>query len=189
MTKRRNRDADNLSFRLDKAADWIPEIRQHLDEQRWLAATSSGHGEGRQGGTHSDPTGRAVTTLDGIERYWDAVTRALLDVGEKVDALDDACRAALGVRAHRAERSTTEPRPSDGEPKCQGGDEPWGDDTCGALLHWDVVDGHVSYEPSGLCPRHLIAFTEWRRNEDERRQRAEESNARRLRRHREGDAA
>lgn len=185
---RRNRDADNLSTRLDRAADVIPSVEDHLNEQRALVGgiTSRSDG-GRQRGTHSDPTGSALAKLADLDIKRQAIVDALGSINVGVRLLEEACADALRTRARPAERS----EPSAGEPTCAGGDpSTWGDPTCGELVNWTLGDnGHVSHDRDKLCLRHRQAFDEWTRMDADERRRAEESNARRARRHRQADDA
>lgn len=190
MTLRRNRDADALSFRLERAATRIPEVFAHLDEQRAMAMQSSGSGGGgRQPGTYSDPTAGMVAKLDAIELQRRTILDALASIGVGVNILDEACRDALGVRAQPAEQSAPAPA-ADAEPKCGGGDpSTWGDPTCGQIADWRITDsGHVSYNRDGLCPRHVAKRDEWRRTESEVERRAEKAKRERLRYHGRGAA-
>lgn len=175
---RRNRDADILQRRLDRAADVIEAVYDHLDEQRAIA-TYAGSGDGtRQRGTHADPTLQAVAKLDALDGRRREITDALASINVGVNLLEKACADALRSRASRADQTDPE-RSSDGEPKCEGGDpSTWGDPGCGQLVYWELGDsGHVSYDRDGLCARHRLACDEWRHSVND------ESNARRKRRH------
>ena len=103
MTKRTrsHRETDILARRLERAAQVIPTIFDHLNEQRANITTmSSGAGEGGGSkGDHSDPTLRTVSELDSINLHQRAIDDQVHCVHVAVNLLDEACRNALGKRA------------------------------------------------------------------------------------------
>lgn len=103
MTRRRlDRTTQRLAERLDRAAEIIPNVRTHLDEQRRhiaiIAAAAAG-GTGRQPGTHADPTARAAHQLAHLHRLEGYIDDALASINVGINLLDEACRNALGHRA------------------------------------------------------------------------------------------
>ena len=116
-----DRTTDNLARRLERAAKIIPEIRQHIDEQRRLVphitaqATDSSGGSG--GGTHSDPTGRTMMELDRLHRLAGNIDDAVTILGIGVNVLESACRMALGHRT---------PLGAEDKPRCIGDNTPEG---------------------------------------------------------------
>lgn len=89
---RRNRDADNLAHRLDRAATIIPDVLDHLAEQRELVQPLPGRGGGPgQSGTHSDPTGSAFGKLADLDLQREHI----------LDALESLETNARRARRHR----------------------------------------------------------------------------------------
>lgn len=168
----RNRDADILARRLERAAEVIPSVLNHLNEQRSQIALAGHSSGGRQRGTHADPVGQTIAKISTIDLHETEILDALASIKVGANILEQACASALRTRAARPER------PTDDEPLCRGGDAAtWGDRTCGELVLWNLTgNGHVSYDRDGLCARHRHACNTWN-------QRADDSNSRRKRRH------
>ena len=150
MAPKRPRDpkAGWLAARLDRAAEIVPSIRAHLDEQRrHLITISVGQG-GTRTGDHADPTLRAVMELERL-RYWEGVIDdALMSIEVGVNLLDAECRNALGHRA-----------PSELHQLCGGGNpSTWGSPDCGRHVSYKLGAGAaVAVDPDGLCDEHRIA--------------------------------
>lgn len=120
--RRRDHQLDRYSFRLGKAADIVPEIRQHLAEQRHFARFGhrSGGDGGRQIGTHSDPTLRIMMAIADVNEREDYIDDAIATLKVAIDMLEQYCRSALGYRTPADERPDDERTKfeQDGEPIC-----------------------------------------------------------------------
>lgn len=97
----RHRTLDNLAHRLDRAATIVPDVLDHLDEQRAntpvLAAQDTSRGYQSSGGI-SDPTLRTVTHLDQIEYKRQEIRDNIATLELAVRLLEQACRRALSFR-------------------------------------------------------------------------------------------
>jgi hypothetical protein len=97
----RHRVLDNLSHRLDRAATIVPDVLDHLDEQRAntpvLAAQDTSRGYQSSGGI-SDPTLRTVTHLDQIEYKRQEIRDNIATLELAVRLLEQSCRRALSFR-------------------------------------------------------------------------------------------
>lgn len=157
----RHRDLDTLAHRIDRAATTVPEVIDHLNEQRALvpalAASSTNAGSS---GDHSDPTLRTLLALDRIEGHRRTIHDAIATLGVCVDMLDDACRAALGYRTPDAA-----PQPEPDKPLCIASKNDlwaWTEaelDEGRGLCHRNAEsyrreDGTVGYRAEMLCPMH-----------------------------------
>jgi hypothetical protein len=169
----RHRQLDIYSHRLNRAADVVPEVLDHLDEQRAIIGPLDQGSEIRGGsGTHGDPVLRTVMALDGGEYHRRCIYDALQTLGVCIDMLDDACRKAIGYRA--GQRSPNEQAQDNAKPRCIGDGTPTGA-TC-----WNIPSARRTPDGAsvddGRChecgPRHD-------------RVRRAASDARRLRRHQE----
>lgn len=111
MTRRIDRHADILSRRLERASVVLPDIRDHIAEQRDSVRIigSATADPGRQSGTHSDPAARAVAERD----HWDCLDGYIdiqLGVIEAaLNILDTHCRDVLG-RRHTDDDDPDKPR-------------------------------------------------------------------------------
>lgn len=110
-TRRRNQRAEQLANRLHRNATTIPNIQDHLNEQRahitTIAATKT-DGSHSTKGDISDPTQRTALELDRIDNHQRAINDALASIEIGINLLDEACRAALG---HHTRTDSHEPRP------------------------------------------------------------------------------
>lgn len=121
----RHRQLDIYSHRLNRAADVVPEVLDHLDEQRAIIGPLDQGSEIRGGsGTHGDPVLRTVMALDGGEYHRRCIYDALQTLGVCIDMLDDACRKAIGYRA--GQRSPLEQAQDNAKPRCIGDGTPTG---------------------------------------------------------------
>lgn len=78
----------------------IPEVFDHLDEQRHQAATPPRGGDNMpRGSGHSDPTASQAIALAALDDRRQHIIASVDRVHEAISALDDACRVALGHRA------------------------------------------------------------------------------------------
>jgi hypothetical protein len=109
----RDRTLDNLAHRLDRAANTVPDIYDHLDEQRsyapHLAAqdTSRPHGAGGI----ADPTLATVIHLDEAGRRRRAIDDYIASIELGVKLLEQECRHALAWRmAQKPTDSETDAR-------------------------------------------------------------------------------
>jgi hypothetical protein len=146
VTRRRtDRTADRLAKRLEHAADIIPTIRAHLNEQRGhvSAIRAAGNDTSRSRDTN-DPTGRLVLELDRIDYREGLIDDALASIRVGINLLDEACRDALG---HRAPGT---PGAASSEPIC------W-EAGCTDIVESKQRNYGVWYHPTGLCPRHRKA--------------------------------
>lgn len=101
---RRNRQLDTLSDRIYRAAAIVPEVLDHLDEQRANISAIHAHptdAGGNSHGDHGDPTLGTVLQFDPIEHHRRTVLDAIATLGVCVDMLDRSCRDALGARGQR----------------------------------------------------------------------------------------
>lgn len=98
----RHRLLDNLAARLDRAANMVPDILDHLDEQRALvnpiAARDYSAGPTGRGGI-SDPTLRVTQQLDSIEYRRREISDGIDTLEVCVRMLEQAARRALAYRA------------------------------------------------------------------------------------------
>ena len=175
--KRVHRDTDNLARRLERAAGIIPTIHDHLNEQRAnMTVLSAPQGGGGSKGDHSDPTLRAVSALSAIEYHRRAIDDQVHCVRVAVNLLEEACRDALGHRAAKS-ASADHPRCTAGRIYIDGqGRER--ESTCDRLVSYRVADsGTIHLDPGGLCDEHRLHL-------EREAARADETNARRQRRHR-----
>lgn len=115
----RHRDLDNLSHRLDRAANLVPEIHEHLQEQRGhvsiLAANTADAGP-HGNGDHGDPVARIVLLLNEIDHRQRGIDDAVATLQVCVRMLEQECRSALSYRAPAA---YAEYEPDD-TPRCIG---------------------------------------------------------------------
>ena len=143
MKRQRNTDADILSRRLDRAAEVIPVVLRHIDEQLHQARISASRPEGPQSrGSHSDPTGARVVAVANIDTKRTDIFDALASIRLGVKLLEESCARALGTIV----------RPTEGEPIChQAG--------CSELVSsYTRDDGSIGYrlggQFGGLCDSH-----------------------------------
>lgn len=166
MSKRNvDRTADILSRRLERAASILPEIREHIYEQRShvriLGAPSTD--QGRQVGTHSDPTARAVAELNHWDWLNDCIDIQLGVINKALDILDTHCRDILGRR---------QPDDDADKPRCIG------DTTAEGADCWNVPAPRR--DPSGMQIDDGRCITCGHRYDARKRAAAD---ARRMRRH------
>ena len=96
----RHRDLDNLAHRLDRAANTVPDVFDHLDEQRAFVSAlvaqdyTTPHGSG----AISDPTLRAAGQLDSVEYRRQTIVDGIETMIVCVKMLEQSCRAALAFR-------------------------------------------------------------------------------------------
>lgn len=157
----RNRDLDTLAHRIDRAATSVPEVLDHLNEQRALIpAISASSTNASGGGDHSDPTLRTLLALDRVEGHRRTILDAVATLGVCVDMLDDACRAALGYRTPDAA-----PQPEPDKPLCVASrNDLWAwttdeiEDGRGICQRnaesYQREDGTTGYRNGQLCPMH-----------------------------------
>jgi hypothetical protein len=96
----RDRTLDLLAHRLDRAANTVPDIYDHLDEQRSYAPVLAAQDTSRPtvGGGISDPTGRTVVQLDEAGCRRRAIDDYVASIALGIDCLERECRQALGWR-------------------------------------------------------------------------------------------
>jgi hypothetical protein len=99
-SRRRNRALDTLAHRLDSAANIVPTVLAHLDEQRAQISTLSAPASGTKGSDVSDPTWRTMQQLSRLDNRAGRITDAIATLSVAVNMLDNACRDALGTRGH-----------------------------------------------------------------------------------------
>jgi hypothetical protein len=161
MTQRpRNRRLDGLSWRIDRAADIVPTVLQHVAEQNALIGTCSAPGstERRGVGGYSDPTLRTVLALDHGDQYRRAIDDAIATLEVCVNMLDEACRTALGYRAQGNAKVDDAPALPE-SPRCTR------DVTVDGVTRrcddevewWRRADGTIGYLSTGICARHRQA--------------------------------
>lgn len=149
MTARRvDHELDRAAWRLQRASNTVPEVLVHLQEQLLFATFGASDSEAGRvaGGDMSDPTYQAMSRRDPVVALERRVYAARKAISDAIDELDDACRAALGMRVAQAEQT----------PTCDGGDpSSWGDPTCGQYVeHYTREDGSTGFRAEGLCARH-----------------------------------
>jgi hypothetical protein len=115
---RRNRKLETHSDRLYRASDIVPQVLDHLSEQR--AQTSAVKASVTDGsitstGDPTDPTGDIVCTLERFDAPRRDIFALIDDIGRLIDRLDDACRKALGIRSTGA---VTDDTPAVDKPLC-----------------------------------------------------------------------
>jgi hypothetical protein len=108
----RDRTLDLLAHRLDRAANTVPDIYDHLDEQRSYAPVLAAQDTSRPtAGGISDPTGRTVVQLDEAGCRRRAIDDYIASIELGVKLLEEECRRALGWRmAQSPTDSETEAR-------------------------------------------------------------------------------
>ncbi len=98
----RHRTLDNLAHRLDRAANIIPEVLDHLDEQRAqisnLAAQDTSRGYSTAS-TISDPTQNTVQQLFRVNYRRDEIRDNIATLELAVRLLEQSMRRALSFRA------------------------------------------------------------------------------------------
>ena len=148
MTRRIDRNAERLSYRLQRASEIIPEIRDHLHEQRTHIRTigAAGTDEGRTGGGHSDPTLRAVMERDRVDYLEGCIDDALASIHVGINLLDTYCRDALGYRREVEPERARQSMCCDNQQGKHGVDE-WGDPLC-----------PMPSVKQGLCQSHYDAW-------------------------------
>jgi hypothetical protein len=114
----RHRALDLLAHRLDRAANIVSEVLDHLDEQRANVPAISAQDTSR--GTRtlsaiSNPTLAAVQQLDSIEYRRREIHDHIATLELAVKLLEQACRRAL---AYRAGQSDNDWEQLAGEPRC-----------------------------------------------------------------------
>jgi hypothetical protein len=118
----RNRDLDLLAHRLDRAANTVPDVMDHLDEQRAniavIAAQDISHGGGYSVGYSANPTLSAVTQLAAVEYRRQTIRDAIATMAVCVNMLEQECRQALAYRASAGDRDDIDHL--DGTPRCIG---------------------------------------------------------------------
>lgn len=111
MPRRRiHTPTDRAAHRLERAAEIIPELFDHLDKQRHNVTALRSPGDGPRGSGHADPTAITALVLDGVERRRCRITDAVDMVHRAIDELDDACRDALGHRVTADDLDEARPR-------------------------------------------------------------------------------
>ena len=168
IRRRTDRDTDILARRLERASTTIPEVIDHLNEQRantTILSTPTGGG-GSKGG-HSDPTLRTVTELAGVDHHLTAIRDQIHCVKVAINLLELACRDALG---HKAPQRMSENEPTCQRPEING-------QPCGQLVSYRIGEaGQIRYDANGLCDDHI------RQDADDQR-RADAANRQRQRRY------
>jgi hypothetical protein len=114
----RHRTLDNLAHRLDRAANIVPEVLDHLDEQR--ANVTPIQAQDTRGNIHiigavSNPTLATVQQLDSIEYRRREIHDHIATLELAVKLLEQACRRAL---AYRAGQSDSDDAHLADEPRC-----------------------------------------------------------------------
>ena len=146
--RRIDMDLDRAANRLERASTAVPDVLAHLSEQlRYATFGASDSEAGRiSGGSMSDPTYDAMHRRAPVQAYIDDVQAKRAAIGKAIDALDDACRKALGYRVALTEDT----------PRCDGGDpSTWGHPTCGQYVeHFARADGSTGFRSEMLCARH-----------------------------------
>ncbi len=96
----RNRELDNLAHRLDRAANTIGDIWDHLDEQRANITHIAANDPSRpnSSGAVSDPTLHTVEQLAGVEYRRTEIRDHLATLELAVNLLEQSCRQALSFR-------------------------------------------------------------------------------------------
>ncbi len=98
----RHRTLDNLAHRLDRAASIIPDVLDHLDEQRAqisnLAAQDTSRGYSTAS-TISDPTQNTVQQLFRVNYRRDEIRDNIATLELAVRLLEQSARRALSFRA------------------------------------------------------------------------------------------
>lgn len=125
----RHRALDTLSHRIDRAANIVPEVLDHLGEQRAAVIVLSAQtidGSPPARGSHADPTLRVALELDLLDYHRRAVDDAIATLNTCVNMLDDACRTALAARAPSSLDDSTPPAERAPVPRCIGDDTPAG---------------------------------------------------------------
>lgn len=148
----RHRDLDTYSHRLNRAANVVPDVMRHLDEQRStvivLSASSASIGSN---GTHGDPALRAMLQLDRIEHRRRGVLDMIATLGRCIDLLDEACRDALGVRGEDPVLSDIPQCTRDADDLLPNGET----QRCGRHVeHFYRADGTMAFREGGACAMH-----------------------------------
>lgn len=165
MTRRRcDRRAAAIAERWTKASTFIPQLRDHCDEQRSNITTLSRHELGPSNGDYSDPTALTVMALAKIDQLEGSIDDHLATTELALKLFDETCRDILG------RRQSVDP------PYCAGQADTGG--RCEHYVSHRIGDGgSIHFDSDGLCDRHRLA-------ERDNTRRADAANCRRLRRHR-----
>jgi hypothetical protein len=152
VTNHRDRTLDTLSHRINRAATIVPQVLEHLNEQRALVValaandpSSGSHGSG----DHADPTLRAAMQLKLLDDKRETIRDAVQTLAVCVDMLDKDCRTALGMRGADPVIDAT--------PQCtrdvQLPDETWV--RCSRHVeHFTRPDGSIAFREGGACAMH-----------------------------------
>jgi hypothetical protein len=153
------RALDTLSRRLERAANAMPAVVEHLIEQRASISILNAHptdSSAAHGSDISNPTLALVTRYDEFSRQQTAIVDGIITAWVCVDMLDTECRNALGMRA-----PSTETVPTPDEPDYRPAPRCIGDNTADGAVCWNIpsprrIDG--TEIDDGRChecgPRH-----------------------------------
>lgn len=155
MTRPRNRRLDGLSWRIDRAADIVPTVLQHISEQNALIGPLKAAGGAQRGsvGVYSDPTLAAVLALSGGDQHRRTIDDAIATLEVCVNMLDQACRDALAYHATPAAVNVPN---AVLVPQCIGEVEVQGQLVRCSRFVEDYIrgDGSVGYREGNLCAMH-----------------------------------